>query len=596
MADSPLINSEGSINIKIYSDGAIVDDNYRIISMEISKRINRIPYAKIFFSDGDMPEGDFPLSNEDVFKPGKEITIEAGYNTEVAQIFKGIVIKHGIRISGDNSSQLVVELKDKAMKMTVGKTNANYTDSKDSDVISSLINNYDGLNADIDTTDTEHKQLIQYYTNDWDFMLSRAEANGLLVIVDDCKVYVNAPKTDGPAVLKVNYGEDLKSFKADVDTTDQLQGATSYAWSIPDLSVTQEEGEPQNLNTQGDLSDSDLSDVLGLKSLPVQSPAPLQSSCLQSLANAALLKGGLSKIKGRMVFQGSALAKPGTIIELDRVGKRFNGNVYINSVLHDFSNGNWTTEASFGMGSEFFQDKKTLSTISNSGYLSGISGLQIAIVEKLEGDPDNEFRIQVKCPMLGGDAEAVWARLSNLYCLNEIGSFFIPEIGSEVIIGFFDNDPRHPVVLGSMYSSKNTAPYQLSAENNKKALITKSKLKIEFDDDKKITTIDTPGGNKIVVSDEDKSILLNDQNNNKVELGSNGITIKSAKDIKISASGKISMDGTGGIELNSNSDIKLSGLNINQTANASFTAKGTASAEVSASGNTTIKGALVMIN
>ncbi len=596
MPDSPLINSEGSVNIKIYSDGAIIDDSYRVISMDISKRINRIPYAKIYFADGDMPEGDFPLSNEDIFKPGKEITVEAGYDTEAKQVFKGIVIKHGIRISGNNSSQLVVELKDKAVKMTVGKTNANYTDSKDSDVISNLISNYDGLTSDVDATTTEHKQLIQYYANDWDFMLSRAEANGLLVIVDDGKVSVKAPETGGAAVLKVNYGEDIKSFKADVDASDQLQGATSSAWSISDQSVTQEEGEAPSLNEQGDISDSDLSDVLSLKSLPIQSPAPLESSSLQSLADAALLKGGLSKIKGRMEFQGSALAKPGVIIELDRVGKRFNGNVYINSVHHNFSNGNWTTETAFGMGPEFFQEQKSLSTISNAGYLSGVSGLQIGIVEKLDGDPDNEFRIQIKCPMLGGDAEAIWVRLSNFYGFGNMGAFFIPEIGSEVILGFFDNDPRFPVVLGNLYSSKNAAPYELTAENNIKAIVTKSNLRIEFDDDKKVTTIDTPGGNKVVISDDAKSILLNDQNKNKVELNSDGITLDSPKDIKISSKAKISVDGATGIELKSNSDIKLTGLNINQTANASFVAKGSASAEVSASGNTTIKGALVMIN
>jgi len=37
-------------------------------------------------------------------------------------------------------------------------------------------------------------------------------------------------------------------------------------------------------------------------------------------------------------------------------------------------------------------------------------------------------------------------------------------------------------------------------------------------------------------------------------------------------------------------------LNITQIANVAFTAKGTATAELSASGQTTVKGAMVLIN
>jgi len=41
-----------------------------------------------------------------------------------------------------------------------------------------------------------------------------------------------------------------------------------------------------------------------------------------------------------------------------------------------------------------------------------------------------------------------------------------------------------------------------------RAIVTRSKLKIEFDEDKKVTTIETPGGNKIVLSDEDKFRII----------------------------------------------------------------------------------------
>jgi len=152
-------------------------------------------------------------------------------------------------------------------------------------------------------------------------------------------------------------------------------------------------------------------------------------------------------------------------------------------------------------------------------------------------------------------------------------------------------------VLGSLYSSKRAMPYELTADNYIKGLMTKEELKIEFDDEKKVITIVTPGNNTVVLSDDGKSILLQDQNDNKVELSDSGIVLDSPKDITVSAQGKIAMTAVGNIELSSSGgDVTEEGLNITHTAQVGFTAEGNATAEVSASGQTTIKGAMVMIN
>ena len=102
MADSPMVSGESTVKITVSSEGTALDDKFRVISVLVYKKINKIPYAKIVFADGDMPNGDFPLSNDDSLKPGKTIKIEAGYGQDQESIFEGIVIKHGIKISGKN--------------------------------------------------------------------------------------------------------------------------------------------------------------------------------------------------------------------------------------------------------------------------------------------------------------------------------------------------------------------------------------------------------------------------------------------------------------------------------------------------------------
>lgn len=596
MADSPALDSTGVVKLTITSDGSPLADSIKIVSVEINKTINKISFARIVVLDGDMPDDAFPVSDADSFKPGAAIKISAGYDQTDESIFEGVVIRHGIKISGANYARLVIECRDKAVGMTIGRKNANYVDQKDSDIITKLIGNCSGLTADVGSTDTQYKELVQYYCTDWDFMIARAEVNGLLAIVDAGTVTVKAPQTSAAATLTVTYGVDLMEFHADIDARTQLTSVKGTTWDIATQAVQEQAASPQTLNTQGNLDSATLAKVIGLDAYRLQTPVTMESGALKAWADGQQLKAGLARIRGRMKFQGSAKAKPGAVIELKGVGARFSGNVFVSAVNHEIENGNWITEVEFGMPHNWFTEQSDVVAPAAAGLTPGIEGLQIGVVKKLDADPDGQYKIQVSVPVLQAETDGVWARLASFYGSDGIGAFFIPEIGDEVILGYFNNDPSYPVILGSLYSSKHKPPYELTADNFTKAIVTKSKLKIIFDDDKKIITVITPANNQIVISDDAKSILLQDQNQNKVELKPDGIYIDSAKDIVMSAKGKVTVTAVGNIESTSNADIKSQGLNINNNANVGFVAKGAASAELSASGQTTVKGAMVMIN
>jgi len=598
--DSPAIAGGGSVvRLSLFSNGAAVPGTLQVVSVSVKKAVNKIPLAEIVIMDGDMPGKDFPVSNTDDFKPGSLIKINAGYGAAAEEtIFSGIVVKHGIKITGDNYARLVIECRDKAVAMTIGRSNANYVDSKDSDIITKLIGKSSGLSSDVGATTTTYKELVQYYCTDWDFMLSRAEVNGLLVIVDDAKVTVKPPDVSGSPKLKITYGLDLIEFQAHIDARSQFSGVKGVSWDAKTQAVLEQEASPKTLNAQGDLDSSALASVIGLSSFRMQTPAQMESTALKSWAEGQQLKAGLARIQGRMSFQGSAKAKVGELIELEGVGNRFKGKVFVSSVQHTVADGEWISEVEFGMPQDWFAESRDLVAPPASGLLPGIEGLHIGKVKKLDEDPEGQLKIQVSTPLMQAETDGVWARLANFYASEGIGAFFIPEIGDEVVLGYLNNDPSNPVILGSLYSSTRKLPtpsaleqaaeYALTADNFKKALVTKSKLTLEFDDEKKVVTIVTPGKNIVVISDEDKSILLQDQHKNQVKLSSDGIVLDSPKDISITAKGKVSIAATGDVSVESKA-------NIAQTATVGFTAK-CANAELSASGMTVIKGSMVKIN
>ncbi|MCL1123744.1 type VI secretion system tip protein VgrG [Shewanella surugensis] len=596
MAASPLANSDGVLSYSITTNGAPLKDTVNVLSIEVSKMINQISKAKIVIEDGDMPTKDFIISNQDDFKPGAEIVIKAGYAGSLSQIYSGIVIRHGISIGQQNDSRLVVECRDKAVAMTLGRKSNNYVDQKDSDIISTLIGQSSGLSADVTATTTEYPELVQFNCTDWDFLLVRAEVNGFVVCVDDGKVSVNAPKVSSSAVLTVTYGEDLIRFNADIDARYQFKSVTGISWDSKNQASIEAEVSAQTLNSQGDLTTDDLAEALNLSEYRLQTSSALAQSALKDWATGQQVKSGLSRIRGNMAFQGNDQVMIGSLVEVAGVGNRFNGDVFVSQVHHELSNGQWLTEVEFGMSPNWSAEHRDLAPPAASGLIPGIEGLHIGVVLKLDEDPAQQNRIQVQVPVAQAQTQGVWARLSTYYASEGFGNFFIPEIGDEVVLGYFNQDPSEPVILGSLYSSQRSPPDELSAENNIKAIVTKSLLKIEFDDENKVITVITPGNNKIILSDKDESILLQDQNNNKVELSSSGISLESPKDIKISAQGTLSLESEGKMSLSSNADLSASGLNVNMEAQVGFTGKGSATAELSASGQTTVKGAIVMIN
>lgn len=566
------------ITFKILTDGQELSKIYEVKSIAVSKEVNKIPTAKIVLLDGDASKRDFELSNEDFLIPGKEIEITAGYHLDEETIFKGIIIKHNLKIRA-NSTQLIIECKDEAVKMTLGNKSKYFYKSKDSDIIKELIGTY-SLANDVEDTNFEHPELVQYNATDWDFMIMRAQVNGKLCFVDDGEIKIAKPDLGQEEVETVTFGATLLDFDAEIDARHQVKKVSSYGWNHADQEIIEIEAADPTVSLNGNISSDDLSKIIGLENLELRHGGVVTDTELQDWADSKLLYQQLAKVRGRIRFQGIPSVKPNTIINLEGVGDRFNGKVYITGIQHVITEGNWTVNAQFGLNPKWFSEIEGVNTQPASGLLPAINGLQVGIVSQLEEDPDGEDRILVQIPIINNEEQGIWCRVSSLDAGENRGAFFRPEIGDEVIIGFINQDPNDSIVLGMLHSSAKPAPIVASDDNHEKGFITRSEMKILFDDDKKILSLSTPAG-KIITLDEDAgTIVVEDENSNILTMDSSGIVMESAGNIEIKASGDVTIEGT----------------NVSLTANAEFKAEGSAGAELSSSAIAVLKGSLVQIN
>jgi Rhs element Vgr protein len=574
----PTSQSPDLVTFKVLIDGEELSSVYQVKTISIEKEVNRIPFAQLVLFDGEASERDFKLSNEDLLIPGREIEIQAGYHNDEASVFKGIIIKHSLKIR-DNTSVLVVECRDTAVKMTIGRKSSYYYDSTDSAIIEELINKY-GLENEVSETSYEFKEMVQYQASDWDFMITRAQANGMLCFIQDGKITIAKPNFEKEAVTKVIYGSSLLNFDAEIDARNQFSTITTYGWNPADQELVETEANDPGVSLNGNIDSGTLAEVIGLENLEIKHGGNNNSTALQQWSDAKALFQQMSKVRGSVKFQGIPEVLPGELLELEGVGDRFNGKIFISGIRHEISEGNWTISAQFGINPEWFSETYEISQQPASGLLPAINGLQVGIVTQLEEDPNGEDRILVRIPIVNNEEQGIWARVASLDAGENRGAFFRPEIDDEVIVGFINDDPNHAVVLGMLHSSAKPAPITASDDNHEKGFITRSEMKLLFDDDKVSVTIETPGGKKFVLDDDAGEVKIEDENSNVVTMTSDGISMESGSDIQIKATG----------------DVTIEGVNVNVKANAQFKAEGSAGAEVSTSAVAVLKGSLVQIN
>jgi uncharacterized protein involved in type VI secretion and phage assembly len=136
-------------------------------------------------------------------------------------------------------------------------------------------------------------------------------------------------------------------------------------------------------------------------------------------------------------------------------------------------------------------------------------------------------------------------------------------------------------MLGMLHSSAKAAPLPGSDDNHEKLYKSRSGMRLYFNDDKKLLVLDTPAGNSLSLSEADQAAVLADQNGNKITLDANGITIESAKALKLKAGSELTVESATALSLKGGSELKL---------------EGSAGAELSSSATTKLSGALVQIN
>lgn len=554
------------VTATIKSKGKKLKAIYRLVGIDIQREVNRIPFAQLLLIDGSAATKKFLLSEEDFFTPGNEVEIllrYEGIQKSAKRVFKGLVLRHALESDGVESI-LRIDLKDAAYTMTVGRKSVVHKGA-DSSIIKKLIQGAH-LKADIKvTTKPQHAEMVQYYCSDWDFMLSRAEANNLLVAVTDRTVSLQPLKVSGAAKHSFEYGiSQIYSFEMEADASQQYAKVSAVAWDQKKNALTKASQAAAFSLSQGNFKAADIAKKVGGKELQFTSAVPMTPQETKEWANSRLARARMSFLRGSITVPGQADMALLDVMEMKGLGPRFKGKTLVTGLRHQVDLDGWQTHIQFGLPSEPFARSPDIVDAPAAGLLPAVQGLQLGIVEAFKKDPDEQFRVKVKLPGIDPKKGIVWARFVMPDAGKQRGQLFIPEKGDEVVVGFFNDDPRQAVIIGSLYSSTNPPPKgweKWTKDNRYKGFVSKTGITIAIDDKDKSLTLLTSDKQSIKLDEKTKTIEILDVNKNKITLNDKGVVLEVVDKLSIKAKGDVEIKGKN-IKLNASANVEIKGSKV----------------------------------
>lgn len=180
-------------------------------------------------------------------------------------------------------------------------------------------------------------------------------------------------------------------------------------------------------------------------------------------------------------------------------------------------------------------------------------------------DPERLGRVKITFPWRDDSEESYWARIATTMAGAGRGTYFLPEIGDEVLVAFEDGDIHYPFVLGALWNGEEKPPEDnADGRNDVRKIRSRSGHEITLNDSASgHVEIKTKGGHTILLDDStgsEKIRIADRTKNNEIEFDSNAnsIDISSTATVNVEST-LINLKGKGNVSIEAGGILTLKG-------------------------------------
>lgn len=538
-------NLASQIAIKINQTDVSPEIISKLISVMVDQHTHLPNMFTIRFQDTDLS-----LLDDSQFNLTKSVEISAeNASGEKTTLMKGEITALEPEFKEGMIAELVVRGYDKSHRLYRETKSKAYVNAKDSDLATQIAQTV-GLQAEVEPTPTVYNHIFQHNQSDLEFLTQRAWRIGYECFISEDKLHFRKPPRD-EARLTLTWGSELSSFFPRITLAEQVDEVIVKGWDWDKQEAIVGKANKGKLYPK---TDENKDGAQWAQEFGSGKMVFVDQSVISQAEADALAAARLDEISGSFIeAEGSAFRCPqitaGKTIKLEGLGQRFSGTYLVTNATHLFTEeGLKTTFSVRGSRTGLLTEQ-----VTHTSPIDRWHGVVIGIVTNTD-DPKNAGRVKVKFPWLSEDVESDWARVSGFGAGNQAGLFILPAVGDEVLVIFAHGDFSQPYVLGAVWNGQSSPPSETTgAASGEKPLVrtwrSKEGHRITVYDnaDKKIEII-TKDGRTITLDDAKRMILL-ETPEVKVKMENNGLTIDSDMNITIKAGANLNLEASGQVTI-----------------------------------------------
>jgi uncharacterized protein involved in type VI secretion and phage assembly len=193
-------------------------------------------------------------------------------------------------------------------------------------------------------------------------------------------------------------------------------------------------------------------------------------------------------------------------------------------------------------------------TLEAGGHAKGVA---VALVRE-NRDDSGQARVKVSYPWHSQPRDSYWARVALPMAGKERGTYFMPEVGDEVLVAFERGDLRFPYVVGCLWNGQDKSPTtNQDGKNDLRMIKTRKGHKLTFDDGSQgKVQLELNDGKRLTI--DDQGIQIDDGQGNKLVIQSSGgqLTIEAATQLTLKAP-QISLQSTQRTSVSGGGELEL---------------------------------------
>ncbi|QDV49896.1 Phage late control D protein [Gimesia fumaroli] len=280
---------------------------------------------------------------------GSKVELYMGYgdSKSLPIVLKGVVTEITTDFPEGGVPELTIAGYDYGFSMTIGKNKRTWSKKRDS-YAATEIAQFHNLGAKIESTIDEQIQIEQNQESDWEFLKKLAERNHFELYVDEqATLHFARPDKKQSAIVKLEYGKALLSFRPEANLAGQISRVEVYGWDLrQNKKIVGVANAGQEFGLRGDSPGQFLRSFgPGPKKQPtlrIRQPVRSQAEA-KKLAQNILNERAEKFLTGEGECIGLPEIRPDRNVKLDRLGGSFSKTYYIHQATHKIDSNGYRT-------------------------------------------------------------------------------------------------------------------------------------------------------------------------------------------------------------------------------------------------------------